>query len=141
MSMPKSITNATASRSAKRGTATQEAVDPMLERLRAALAGREFAEQKMFGGTCFLISGNMLVGASKRGLLVRVGKAAHAAAVSHPHARAMEMRGRVLEGYVYVAPAGTATAQDLRGWLDLALGFVDTLPAKSRAAKTAKKPA
>jgi TfoX/Sxy family transcriptional regulator of competence genes len=116
-------------------------VDPMLERLRAALAGREFAEQKMFGGTCFLICGNMLAGASKRGLLLRVGKAAHAAAVSHPHARPIEMRGRALEGYVYVAPAGTATAADLRSWLDLALAFVDTLPAKPKAAKTGRKPA
>ena len=89
-------------------------VDPMLERLRAALAGREFAEQKMFGGTCFLICGNMLAGASKRGLLLRVGKAAHAAAVSRPHARPMEMRGRALEGYVYVAPAGTASSHSMR---------------------------
>ncbi|MDX8513735.1 TfoX/Sxy family protein [Mesorhizobium captivum] len=106
------------------------AVDPMVERLRAALGSRAFTEQKMFGGTCFMINGNMLIGTSKRGLLVRVGKAAHAAAAARPHARPMEMGGRSMEGYVHVAPEGTATDADLRGWLDRALAFVETLPPK-----------
>jgi hypothetical protein len=110
--------------------------DPMLGRLRAALAPRPFTEQKMFGGTCFLVSGNMLVGTSKRGLLVRVGKEGHAAALARPHAKPMEMRGRPMEGYLHVAPAGTERDEDLRGWLALALAYVETLPAK--AAKPAK---
>ena len=59
----------------------------------------------MFGGTCFMLSGNMLVGTSKRGLLVRVGKDAHAAAVARPHATPMEMGGRAMEGYVFVDEA------------------------------------
>lgn len=116
-------------------SASVSTVDPMVERLRAALGQRDFTEQKMFGGTCFLINGNMLVGTSKRGLLVRVGKAAHQAAVARPHARIMEMGGRSMEGYVHVAPEGTATQAELGGWLDLALRFVGTLPAKVKAAK------
>ncbi|BAV52060.1 hypothetical protein MesoLj113a_54280 [Mesorhizobium sp. 113-1-2] len=124
---------------AKSSTTTGSAVDPMVARLRGALGNRTFTEQKMFGGTCFLINGNMLVGASKRGLLVRVGKAAHAEAALRPHARPMEMGGRSMEGYVRVAPEGTATDADLRGWLDLALAFVSTLPAKSKSAKVANK--
>jgi len=51
----------------------------------------------------------------------------------------MEMGGRSMEGYVRVAPEGTATDADLRGWLDLALAFVSTLPAKSKSAKVANK--
>ncbi|TIS82453.1 MAG: TfoX/Sxy family protein, partial [Mesorhizobium sp.] len=66
-------------RMAKSVTQTIVAPDPMVERLRAALGRRAFTEQKMFGGTCFMINGNMLVGTSKRGLLVRVGKDGHAA--------------------------------------------------------------
>ena len=104
--------------------------DEMLARLRTALAGRPVTEQKMFGGTCFLLSGNMLVGTSKRGLLVRVGKQAHAAALARLHARAMEMRGREMEGYIVVDPAGTKSDSDLHGWLTLALAYVGTLPAK-----------
>ncbi|TIV97503.1 MAG: TfoX/Sxy family protein [Mesorhizobium sp.] len=115
------------------------AVDPMVERLRAALGQRAFTEQKMFGGTCFMLNGNMLIGTSKRGLLVRVGKEAHAAAAAQPHARPMEMGGRSMEGYVHVAPEGTATNADLAGWLDRALAFVETLPPKDKSAKVAKK--
>ncbi|MDX8503310.1 TfoX/Sxy family protein [Mesorhizobium sp. VK4C] len=115
------------------------AVDPMVERLRAALGSRAFTEQKMFGGTCFMINGNMLIGTSKRGLLVRVGKEAHGEAAARPHVSPMEMGGRSMEGYVHVAPEGTATDADLRGWLDRALAFVETLPPNVKSAKVAKK--
>ncbi|WP_292577258.1 MULTISPECIES: TfoX/Sxy family protein [unclassified Mesorhizobium] len=113
---------------------TGAVLDPMVERLRAALAGRQFTEQKMFGGTCFLLNGNMLVGTSKRGLLVRVGKEAHMAAIARPHARLMEMGGRSMEGYVHVAAEGTATSADLASWVHLALAFVETLPEKVKPA-------
>ncbi len=121
-------------------TPTVVATDPMVERLRAALGPRAFTEQKMFGGTCFMINGNMLVGTSKRGLLVRVGKDVHATAAARPHASPMEMGGRSMEGYLHIAPQGTASAADLAGWLDLALAFVETLPPKVKPAKIAKRP-
>jgi TfoX/Sxy family transcriptional regulator of competence genes len=111
------------------------APDPMVERLRAALGRRAFTEQKMFGGTCFMINGNMLIGTSKRGLLVRVGKDAHAATAALPHASPMEMGGRSMEGYIRVAPEGTASDADLAAWLDRALAFVETLPQKVKSAK------
>jgi len=111
------------------------APDPIVERLRAALGQRAFTEQKMFGGTCFMINGNMLIGTSKRGLLVRVGKDAHAAAAARPHASTMEMGGRSMEGYVHVAPEGTASEAELGDWLDLALAFVETLPPKVKPAR------
>jgi hypothetical protein len=111
----------------------------MLERLRRALAGRRFREQTMFGGVCFMMNGNMLVGASKRGLLVRVGKDAHDAALEVPHARPMEMGGRQMQGYVFVAPEGVATEADLAMWLDRALAYVETLPAKPPKPGKAKR--
>lgn len=113
--------------------------DPMIGRLRAALDGLPVREQKMFGGTCFMLSGNMLVGTSKRGLLVRVGKDVHAAATSLPHAAPMEMGGRAMEGYVFVAEAGTKTAKDLNSWLKLARAFVETLPPKADQAAKPKR--
>ena len=108
--------------------------DPLIERLRVALADRQVTEQKMFGGTCFMLSGNMLVGTSKRGLLVRVGKEGHAVALSDPHAHPMEMRGREMQGYVFVDQAGTASDSDLKAWLDRALAFVESLPPKASKA-------
>lgn len=110
----------------------------LIERLRAALKDLPVREQKMFGGTCFMLSGNMLVGTSKRGLLVRVGKEAHAAAAALSHARPMEMGGRTMQGYVFVEPEGTASRKDLNAWLKRALAFVQTLPPKEDKPKAGK---
>src|SRR5688572_9624984 len=106
--------------------------DPVADRLRAALAGEPVVEQKMFGGTCFMLVGNMLAGSHKDELLVRVGKAAHAAALARPHSRPMEMRGRTSEGFLFVAPEGFRRDEDLRDWLALARAYVDTLPPKEK---------
>ncbi len=106
------------------------------ERLRERLRPHGATDKRMFGGTCFLIGGNMLIGTLKDGLIVRVGKQAHAAAVKRPGAKTFDMTGRPMEGFVAVdgnAIAGDAALQD---WIDLALAFVRTLPPKE--AKSAK---
>jgi TfoX/Sxy family transcriptional regulator of competence genes len=108
-------------------------------RVRAALAGTDAVrEVKMFGGLCFTLNGNMVAGASKRGLLVRVGKDRHDEALARPGARPMEMRGQPVEGYVYVDPP-PPDPQALRDWLDLAVAFVKTLPPKLSQSKSRSK--
>lgn len=120
----------------------------LADRVRTILEGRKgITEQPMFGGICFMLNGNMMLGASgARGLLVRVGKNAHDAALKRPHTRPMEMRGRSMVGYLYVDDAATKRAADLKAWVDAAMAFATTLPPKAKAAparKTApaKKPA
>ncbi|HET7065417.1 MAG TPA: TfoX/Sxy family protein [Rudaea sp.] len=104
--------------------------------VRAALAGAGAVHEiKMFGGIGFMLNGNMIVAASRRGLLVRVGKDQQRAALTRPGARPMVMRDRVMEGYVRVDPPATTDAA-VRAWIKMALTFVLTLPPK--AAKTAK---
>ena len=106
--------------------------------VRAYLAGvGAITEVKMFGGDSFLMNGNMVAAVSKRGLLLRVGKDCCRDALARPGARPMEMRGRVMEDYVYVDPA-TLDASALKIWLDDACAFVKTLPPKP-ASKTARK--
>jgi hypothetical protein len=124
---------------AVRGECGMMAKSDLADRVRAALAVA-VTEQAMFGGICFMLNGNMLVGASPRGLLVRVGKEGSDAALARPHARLMEQRGRTMPGYVVVANEGVARDKDLTAWLDLAVGHVKTLPAKEKKAP-AKKPA
>jgi TfoX/Sxy family transcriptional regulator of competence genes len=103
----------------------------LAERIRAVLAGTgSVREVRMFGGLCFMLNGNMVAGASKRGLLVRVGKDQHTRALARPDAKRMEMFGRPMEGYVFIDPL-PRDEQTLREWLDLAVAFVNTLPAKS----------
>lgn len=113
------------------------------DRVRRLLDPLSVTEQRMFGGVCFMLNGNMLVGASPRGLMVRVGKDGHEAAMARPHARPMEQGGRTMLGYVVVDPEGVARDRDLDAWLARAVAHVGTLPAKEKKAPapTAAKPA
>ena len=71
--------------------------------VRAALLGAgTIREVKMFGGIGFMLNGNLIAGASHRGLLVRVGKARQRVALAQPGARPMQMKGRTMEGYIHV---------------------------------------
>lgn len=93
-------------------------------------------EVKMFGGIGFTLNGNLVAAASKRGLLLRVGKDGHREALEEPGVRPMEMRGHVMEGYVYVDPK-TLEGKTLKAWLDKAAQFVATLSPKAK--KTTRK--
>lgn len=89
-------------------------------------------EVKMFGGTAFLVRGHMTVAVSPRGLLVRVGPDGHDEAVKKPGTRAMEMRGRIMIGYVYVDPI-PSDERLVRTWVHNALRHNRTLPPKKSA--------
>jgi len=54
-------------------------------------------------------------------------------ALARPHAREMDFTGRPLTGRVYVDPPGIAGAAALGRWLELALAFVRSQPAKKSA--------
>jgi TfoX/Sxy family transcriptional regulator of competence genes len=85
------------------------------ERLRRLLRSHGATDKRMFGGTCFLVHGNMLIGTLKNGLFVRVGKAAHAAALRRPGARTFDMTGRPTEGFVSVDGGAVAGDAALEG--------------------------
>jgi TfoX/Sxy family transcriptional regulator of competence genes len=112
----------------------------LVSRMRALLAGAgDISEMKMFGGIAFMLNGNMLASSSKRGLMLRVGKDQAPQALTRPGTRQIEMRGRPMEGYIRVDPAGLDD-KTLREWLALATAFVKTLPVKTSKpkAKSAK---
>jgi TfoX/Sxy family transcriptional regulator of competence genes len=112
--------------------------DDLTEAVRAALSGAgTIREVKMFGGIGFMLNGNLIAAASKRGLLVRVGKDRQHDALAQPGARPMEMRGRTMQGYIYIDPPALADAA-VPAWVRLALDFVQTLPAKAPGPKPAR---
>jgi TfoX/Sxy family transcriptional regulator of competence genes len=92
------------------------------------------SEVKMFGGTGFLLNGNLAAAVSKRGLLLRVGKDRYRDALAWPGARPMEIRERAMEGYVYIDPP-VPTNDALKAWLDEAVAFVRTLPVEAAGAR------
>jgi TfoX/Sxy family transcriptional regulator of competence genes len=107
--------------------------------VRAALArAGDVHEIRMFGGIGFMLNGNLVVAASRRGLLARVGKDQQRAALARPGARPMVMRGRVLEGYIYVDPPALADRAAVKPWVQLALAFVRTLPPKAARKKAGR---
>ena len=98
----------------------------MLARLHERLDPLGAKPVRMFGGTCFMLNGNMLAGTSKRGLLVRVGKDFDAE--DAPPSTVMEMGGKPMAGYRFVDPDVDDAA--LAYWMNAALKFNKTLPSK-----------
>ena len=104
--------------------------DGSAQRMRRALARRRgVTERRMFGGICFLLHGNMLCAASKRGFMFRVGPESEAKALDRRGATPMEMNGRRYRGFVRVDP-GLCTARQLPSWVALAHAYVAGLPPK-----------
>ena len=100
------------------------------ERLRTALKRtRNIAEQKMFGGICFLWRGNMLCGVGWLGVMFRVGKERHLGALRRKGASELKIKGRSFEGFVWVDPA-SCDGRALGRWIALAESYVGKLPAK-----------
>lgn len=109
-----------------------EASEYLADRIRMML-GEDPAvrEQRMFGGTAFMLHGNMLVGPMKDGdLLVRVGKEGYDAALELPGAAPMTMTGRTMSGFVQVSGDVLEDDEALWAWIERARAFVLTLPAK-----------
>lgn len=100
-------------------------------RVRQALAAVDgVVERQMFGGLVFMVKGNMGCGVEQDRLMLRVGPEQYAAALTQPYAGVMDFTGRPLRGFVVVQPAGFAAAAALPEWVNRALSFVQTLPAK-----------
>ena len=88
-------------------------------------------EQRMFGGLAFLINGNMSVSASGQGgLLLRIDPEQTEALLDEPHAQPFVMRGRAMDGWLRVDPAGLGSDGDLRRWVTEGVAYARTLPPK-----------
>jgi hypothetical protein len=111
----------------------------LLQRVREALSDLTLEEKRMFGGVCLMLNGNMLCHASKKGLMVRVGKDQEAAALKLKHFAPCDGAGHAMPGFVIIAPPGLSNNAALQTGLDMALHYVSALPVKNPKA-TATKP-
>lgn len=94
-------------------------------------ADPDVTEKAMFGGLAFLLAGNMAVAASGQGdLMVRVDPAQTDALVAEPHAEPFVMRGRPMQGWLRVATAGVAGADELGPWVERGVAYARSLPPK-----------
>ena len=86
-------------------------------------------EKKMFGGIAFMVSGNMTVGVIRDELIARVGLEIYEASLDKPGVDLFQPTGKPMAGWVTVADEHLVD-ENLKYWIDLALEFVKTLPAK-----------
>ena len=108
-----------------------EASDALGDRIRPLLARRTgIVEKKMFGGVGFMLNGNMLIGTTAKGaLLVRIDPEKANDAIKRG-AEQMHMGPRPMTGFVAVDVKKLKDADAIKAWIDYALPFVKSLPAK-----------
>ena len=107
--------------------------EDLADRIRAELGDEPaVSERAMFGGLAFLVAGNMAVAASGQGgLLVRAGTEQGARLVARTAAEPMEMRGRVMTGWLRVDAEHVRTTRQLARWVAIGVEQARTLPPKS----------
>lgn len=100
------------------------------ERIRRRLQAHNITdEKKMMGGLIFMVNDKMCVGididksTGQDRLMVRVGKASHDQLIFKKGSREMDFTGKVMRGFLFIAPEGFDSEEDLDFWIDKALEF------------------
>jgi TfoX/Sxy family transcriptional regulator of competence genes len=123
------------------------AYDPVLaDRVRVALGDQPgVVEKHMFGGIAFMLNGHMCVGLVKAQLMLRIRPEEYDKFLEREGVYPMEFTGRPMRGFVFIDAEKTATIAAVRRWIQPALFYVLSLPAKEQKKKaarpTARKPA
>lgn len=106
------------------------AYDPELDaRVEEIATAWGASRKKMFGGTCYLLQGNMMAGVLSGDLIIRLDKAAGAEALALTGVRPFDISRNPVSGWVMVEADGLDDAA-LEDWLEQARDFVLALRAK-----------
>jgi len=97
-----------------------------------------YEKRRMFGGICYLKSGNMAFGIWKDFLIVRMEKDAAAQSLKGKNVRSFDITGRPMAGWVMVDEAGWQSAAGLETWTAIGKKFALSLPEKTGKAKAKK---
>jgi TfoX/Sxy family transcriptional regulator of competence genes len=114
--------------------------EALADRIRQALGpDRRVTEIKMFGGLCLMVRGHMTCGVIGDELMLRVGPDLYESTLKRRHARPMNFTGKPMPGMIYVSAEGCSTTRAVKGWVDRALVFNETLPSKSKGPKRKRR--
>ena len=104
----------------------------LADRIRLVIgAAPDVTEKKMFGGLAFLAGGNMAIAASSGGgAMVRADPGEGDALVAAGRAALVEMRGRLMPGWLRVESADLQEDAQLTEWVNRGVGYARSLPAK-----------
>ena len=106
------------------------AYDAVLDaRVEEMLTAWGAVRKKMFGGTGYMLNGNMLAGVSGDSLIVRLSPQEGAQALRLPNVRPFDIAKNPMSGWIMVGPDGLDDGS-LEDWLEQARDFVVMLPPK-----------
>lgn len=91
-----------------------------------------YEKKRMFGGICYLRSGNMAFGIWQDSLIVRCGPARHAECLGKGNTKVFDVTGKPMAGWVMVSSEGVDEDPDLEEWLRIGDGFSSSLPRKMK---------
>jgi TfoX/Sxy family transcriptional regulator of competence genes len=83
----------------------------------------------MFGGTAYMLNGNLMAGVYKDRLLVRLSASEGATALQEPHVTPFDMMSRPMPGWVTVSSEGVV-GDGLVSWLERGRKHAESLPHK-----------
>lgn len=100
-------------------------------RIQKLLAKRDgIIEKRMFGGTAFMLNGNMACGVNKNDLIVRIDPDDTTEALAQKGVKPFDLTGRPMKGWIVVTGATVKDAAALRKWVNRGLKYAGSLPAK-----------
>lgn len=102
----------------------------LAKRIKSKMDGLPFVEKKMFGGTGYLLNGNMAVGVIGNELIVRVPTEKHTDLLKGPHVKPFDFSGKPMKGWLVVEVEGVKTAMQLSKWIKVGVEFALSLPPK-----------
>ena len=105
--------------------------EKVADRLRRALGPQKgLIERKLFGGIAFMLRGNMCCGVVGDRICLRLGNEGTTKALGEHHTSPMDFTGKPISTMVYLEPAGYQSGAALKKWVERAIKFSATLPAK-----------
>ncbi len=105
--------------------------EKVADRLRRALGPQKgLIERKLFGGITFMLRGNMCCGVVGDRICLRLGNEGATKALRELHTAPMDFTGKLISTMVYLEPAGYQSGAALKKWVERAIKFSATLPAK-----------
>lgn len=89
-----------------------------------------YEKKRMFGGICYLRSGNMAFGIWRDHLIVRCGAKQREECLKAKNTKVFDVTGKPMAGWVMVAPEGVEEDSDLERWIRTGDVYASTLPPK-----------
>lgn len=96
---------------------------------------RGVERRQMFGCPCAFVNGNMFTGLHETRLIVRLPEAERVRLIAKQTAQPFAVMGRTMRQYVAIEDALDRRPAEITDYMNCALNYARTLPAKNRAAK------